>query len=421
MVTLKKLVLFIVLSLFFSMLTVSLRAESFFDYEKKYDGSALVTTCGMNLLLISDKAGNLAPVERAKVVAERLNYLFQTGNVSADALRVGYYNGQVVLEYLLPGSQPYLIVTVDSNIAKRFHGADGSRTTLAYWWLAMLRDHMLLAEGREPLYTVPYGTGYVFERIYMEAVKDPRYNGGPISMPVLMDAITNLNRNDPGFKSDFERLYSSVPSDFTLSSANNIDTTLVSYTTNYASGPSFYSSGDGTTVPGPAFDEANYVYNTSPIPYPVPTAPPQPPPQAYTPPEDDSSVSYTETTSYPQEEPVYYEDYNDYSDYNDTSYYPPPDLPEDAPQSLPPDFLVKNLKITPNGTYNNYLSGSEQEDILKINYVIMDSNKEIIDSEETTEHPFECNLKESSDASFLEVNITYKDGYVSSILYQLNN
>jgi len=404
-----------ILIVLLSVITVSaVTAEELFDYEY-YKGSGLVTACGMKLLLIDEPAGNVPPLERAKIVAERLNSILYTGYVYPDNFRVGYYNGQVVLEHIIPGSAPTLIATVDSNLARKFQGARGSRTTLAYWWLSLLKDNLLLIQGEEPVYTAPYGTGYIFERIYMKAIKNPKYQGGPIPVSVIKDAIETLAQEDIHFQYDFERLYTSVPGNFTLSSASDLDN--ANYSPAYLEGPSFASR--GPSIPGPGFqEETTYATNDVYVPPPQQPyyAPPPEPEVTYT---DDSSVSYSPPAP---EEPVYYED----STYYYEPYYEPSpstDLPADSPQPLPTDYdyLLKKLNMTSSsgGKFSTYVDEALSKDISLIKYRIMDFNENEIDSMVTSSYPFICELEQTPDAKFLEVDVFYKDGEQESMIYKL--
>jgi len=406
----KKLMFHVILLLFVcSSVFSAAKGENYFDY-KYYDGKGLVTFSGMSLISITDKAGNLTPYERARVISDRLNYLMESGKNSPESFIVSYEKGQVVLQSVEPSGKN-IIVTVDSNMARKFRGAKGSRTTLAYWWLSLLRDNLLITQGLQPRYAVPYGHGYALERIYMKALENSDYEGGPISPSILEDTVSKLSYDDPGFINDLEQLYTSIPKEFTLASVNNIDKNLSNnYSNNY--------SNEHPSVPGPDFNENRYYAST--LEYPSPT--PRPAPKV--------SVSYSEkpkvtpkptpkVTYVPPKPEPYYE-----QTYYPTSYEPQvpsiPDFPSDAPQTLPPNMRMKNLHITSDGLFNTSFEGNSDDPVSQVHYIILNSSKKELQSETVTDYPFRCNLKKQSDAKFFEVKIYYKNGKSSSTVYKLN-
>ncbi|MEQ8171875.1 MAG: hypothetical protein ABRQ38_23490 [Candidatus Eremiobacterota bacterium] len=382
------------------------KGEDYFDY-KYYDGKGLVTFSGMTLISITDKAGKLTPYDRAKIIADRLNYLLNSGKNSPESFVVGYNGGEVVIQSVDPSGKN-TIVTVDGNMAKKFRGANGSRTTLAYWWLSLLRDNLLITQGLQPRYAVPYGKGYALERIYMKAIEHSDYEGGPISPSILQDTVRELSYNDPAFINDINQLYTSIPKEFTLASANSID-------------KDFSYSTDKPSVPGPAFNENRYYAST--IEYPAPT--PVPAPKV--------SVSYSEKPKVtpkptpkstpkvtyvppPRSTPEpYYEE-----TYSPTYYEPPvfsvPDFPSDAPQTLPPNM---RMKITSDGLFSTSLSEKSDNSISQVHYILLNASKEELQSETVTNFPFKCNLKRQLDAKFFQVKIDYKNGRSSSTVYKL--
>jgi len=432
-----------------SFFTPAVRGEEYFNYEYR-NGSGLVTACGMSLLLIPEGAGQLNSVERAKVISERLNYLFETGKLSPDSLRVGYDKGEVVLELDYAG-HPYLIATVDSNMARKFRGTNGSRTTLAYWWLSLLKDNLLIAESQQPRYSVSYGSGYVLERIYIKAMKDRDFEEGPLSISVVKNAINDLSEEDPNFLTDLERLYTAVPADFTLASASKLDKLDKGKSNNFVynnsltnlPGPLFtefpyYNEQSYTTkpsVPGPGFNE--YASTTKvEMPYNYPTPKPTPKntdtkvSKKDKKTSDKGNVSYTEPskpvktpapvkTPLPYTEPTYYE-----PAYYEPTYYepvPPPSFPKDSPQTLPPGFLLQNLQFTPESIFNKYLNGNSPKDsISQVEYSLMNSRKEPLTTEIVTTYPFKCNLTNRKGAKYLRVNVDYKNGKNSSVIYKID-
>ncbi|MEQ8187353.1 MAG: hypothetical protein ABRQ39_05220 [Candidatus Eremiobacterota bacterium] len=387
------------------------KGEDYFDY-KYYDGRGLVTFSGMTLMSITDKAGKLTPYDRAKVIADRLNYLLNSGKNSPESFIVGYNSGEVVIQSVDPSGKN-IIVTVDGNMAKKFRGAGGSRTTLAYWWLSLLRDNLLITQGLQPRYAVPYGKGYALERIYMKAIEHSDYEGGPISPSILQDTVRELSYNDPAFINDINQLYTSIPAEFNLASASSIDKDL-----------SYNYSTDKPSVPGPGFNETRYYAST--IEYPEPT--PKPTPKV--------SVSYSEKPKVtpkptpkvtyvppPKKTPEpYYEE--TYTPYTPTYYEPPvlsvPDFPSDAPQTLPPNMRLNNLKITSDGLFSTSFDGKSDNSISQVHYILMNSSNEQLQSETVTAYPFKCNLKKQSEAKFFQVKIDYKNGKSSSTVYKLN-
>lgn len=405
MVSVKILTFHLILLLLLCSFSIA-KGEDYFDY-KYYDGKGLVTFSGMTLISITDKAGKLTPYDRAKIIADRLNYLLNSGKNSPESFVVGYNGGEVVIQSVDPSGKN-TIVTVDGNMAKKFRGANGSRTTLAYWWLSLLRDNLLITQGLQPRYAVPYGKGYALERIYMKAIEHSDYEGGPISPSILQDTVRELSYNDPAFINDINQLYTSIPKEFTLASANSID-------------KDFSYSTDKPSVPGPAFNENRYYAST--IEYPAPT--PVPAPKV--------SVSYSEKPKVtpkptpkstpkvtyvppPRSTPEpYYEE-----TYSPTYYEPPvfsvPDFPSDAPQTLPPNM---RMKITSDGLFSTSLSEKSDNSISQVHYILLNASKEELQSETVTNFPFKCNLKRQLDAKFFQVKIDYKNGRSSSTVYKL--
>ncbi|MEQ8223324.1 MAG: hypothetical protein ABRQ37_13530, partial [Candidatus Eremiobacterota bacterium] len=91
-----------------------------------------------------------------------------------------------------------------------------------------------------------------------------------------------------------------------------------------------------------------------------------------------------------------------------------------APQTLPPNMRMKNLNITSDGLFSTSFEEQSDNSISQVHYILMNSNKEELQSETVTAFPFKCNLKRQSDAKFFQVKIDYKNGRSSSTVYKLN-
>jgi len=247
----------------------------------------------------------------------------------------------------------------------------------------------------------------------MKAIEHSDYEGGPISPSILQDTVRELSYNDPAFINDINQLYTSIPAEFNLASVSSIDKDL-----------SYNYSTDKPSVPGPGFNETRYYAST--FEYPDPT--PKPTPKV--------SVSYNEKprvtpkptpkVTYvppPKKTPEpYYEE--TYTPYTPTYYEPPvlsvPDFPSDAPQTLPPNMRLNNLKITSDGLFSTSFDGKSDNSISQVHYILMNSSNEQLQSETVTAYPFKCNLKKQSEAKFFQVKIDYKNGKSSSTVYKLN-
>ncbi len=119
---------------------------------------------GMDLFQITTAAGGVSPAMRAEIIAKRLEELANRKDFSPWMLSIGLLNGEVVIQDQDKGSQ--IVATVDRRAAQRYPGAGGSVERLARWWLALLQDHLSLANGRKPMFTAGTMAGQVFQKLY---------------------------------------------------------------------------------------------------------------------------------------------------------------------------------------------------------------------------------------------------------------
>lgn len=152
-----------------------------FDWEQdQATGGGLVTMDGNVLFEIREPAGGWQPIERAEIVAGRLERLYpwiKPGNV-----RVGRMNHETVVELLAPKAgaprgRPaqlgrFLIVTVDEATAKELRK---TKWLLAHWWRDLFRDYIRIAHGRKPSVTYRF-SGAV--RQYWDANVNTGFQGG---------------------------------------------------------------------------------------------------------------------------------------------------------------------------------------------------------------------------------------------------
>jgi len=130
-----------------------------FDWERdRATGGGLVTMDGKILFEIREPAGGWQPIERAEIIAGRLDRLYPW--IKPGSVRVGRMNHETVVELLAPKataprSRPaqlghFLIVTVDEATAKEL---GKTKWLLAHWWRDLFRDYIRIAHGRKPSVT----------------------------------------------------------------------------------------------------------------------------------------------------------------------------------------------------------------------------------------------------------------------------
>jgi len=122
----------------------------------------VVASHGMDLFDITSPAGGYSPARRAEIIAGRLEELTQSHDEAPEMFSVGHRNGEVILQQQEhAGHPPHIIVTVSRRLT-----SDGNVERLAQWWLALLRDHLALADGGRPIYTAGTPVGDVFQGLY---------------------------------------------------------------------------------------------------------------------------------------------------------------------------------------------------------------------------------------------------------------
>lgn len=125
---------------------------------------ATVYSHRMDLFELTTSAGGYTPVQRAQVIIERLEKLAHAHDFGAVRFSVGFRNGEVILQQQDAADHPpHLIITIDRRLAQRA-GVNVER--LASWYLALLWDHLRLANGQKPQHTDGTPVGTSFQKIY---------------------------------------------------------------------------------------------------------------------------------------------------------------------------------------------------------------------------------------------------------------
>lgn len=141
-----------------------------------------------DLFVITTSAGGLSATRRAEILADRLEQLAHARDLSLKDFRVGSRNGETVLLQQEDDDHPArILLTIDRGLA-----SDGDVDRLANWWLALLKDHLALAQGREPIYTEGTPVGQVFHKLY-ESLGRPTE---PVDWRDIDHAFENLSGAD---------------------------------------------------------------------------------------------------------------------------------------------------------------------------------------------------------------------------------
>lgn len=170
----------------------SARAEHFTFRRDMSSGQerGIVVSHGMDLFEITTAAGGIPPVRRAEIIAERLENLANWHTFTPAMFSIGFRNGEVILQQMEHAAHlPHIIVTVDRQMARR---AGGDVERLAQWWLALLRDHLSLANGKPPLYSAGTPVGALFQRVYADLGRPMR----PVQAEEVMRAVAALPASD---------------------------------------------------------------------------------------------------------------------------------------------------------------------------------------------------------------------------------
>jgi len=179
-----------------------------FSFMPMSDGGrehGVVASHGMDLFDITSPAGGYSPARRAEIIAGRLEELTQSHDDAPEMFSVGHRNGEVILQQQEhTGHPPHIIVTVSRRLT-----SDGNAERLAQWWLALLRDHLALADGRRPIYTAGTPVGDVFQGLY-ERLGDHVKPVSSADIERAFDALPPLQRQA------FRQAAAAVPEAYSL-------------------------------------------------------------------------------------------------------------------------------------------------------------------------------------------------------------
>ena len=119
------------------------------------------------LFEITTGAGGYTPLERAQIIAKRLDGILDAGqDLDPVLFAIDRVRGMMCVVQRRQASGEdgaQVIVTIERGLA-RSYGV--SPTVLAEWWLALLRDHMLLAIAQPPRYLIDTHLGEVFTTVH---------------------------------------------------------------------------------------------------------------------------------------------------------------------------------------------------------------------------------------------------------------
>lgn len=128
------------------------------QHEHFVAAGAVVENHGVPLIVETQIANNWSPEERARRVAARLNMIASTHGISADSIFMRVVRGMPTVFFYHehgPRSQGHVLATIDHATARQF-GFEKKSRNLAYWWRDVLRDHVLIVQGKSPRWTSRY-------------------------------------------------------------------------------------------------------------------------------------------------------------------------------------------------------------------------------------------------------------------------
>lgn len=138
-------------------------AFGFKQFERQGKTFGVVTSFGAHLFVISRPSGGYSVVQRAQIVAGRLNALVKSRELSPSNIDSGVVNGQQAVYFKNRDGLKEPVVTADPFVAE---DTKVESATLAAWWAALLKDHLSIVTGVRPRYTTGTETGRIFERIF---------------------------------------------------------------------------------------------------------------------------------------------------------------------------------------------------------------------------------------------------------------
>ncbi len=166
---------------------------------------AQITDHTIPLIRETQPCGNMTPEKRAQVVVARLNMIANTHGLNADSVFVRHVNGMTCVFYYHhhgPDSEGHILATVDPQTAGEFGDAhDPDR--LAYWWRDVMRDHILLIQGKTPHWTTRYASTIEQLHVSIQNVQQ--------GVPTHETIEQVLSQLPPADMEALRGLYSSVP------------------------------------------------------------------------------------------------------------------------------------------------------------------------------------------------------------------
>ncbi len=155
----------------------------------------VVTCLGADLFELTVPAGGLTAPRRAEVIAERLNLLESTHELTPAQFSVGFRNGEVIIQHHQHAEhQPHIVVTIDRALSRQIPGARGQAERLAQWWLALFRDRIALLNYDMPYFTAGTRVADVFSKIYAQLKRETK--SPDERRAALRQAIENLSPTD---------------------------------------------------------------------------------------------------------------------------------------------------------------------------------------------------------------------------------
>lgn len=130
-------------------------------------GKAVVVLANIPCFTVIGSLGGLSPLERAEVIADRLNRLVKEPEIGVEYLVVSIEKGTIAILYQ-EKERRIPLITVDAKTAKSLSGSHKSRIRLAQWWTALLRDMFLLLRNQPPFYTTQTSFGRLLKEVYQK-------------------------------------------------------------------------------------------------------------------------------------------------------------------------------------------------------------------------------------------------------------
>lgn len=182
--------------------------ESGHQHEHFVATGAMVENHSVPLIVETQVANNWSPEERARRVAARLNMIATTHGISADSVFMREVRGMPTVFFYHehgPGSQGHVLATIDPATAHQF-GFEDRPQILAHWWRDVVRDHILLVQGKSPRWTTRYAPP--LQRLYAAL---QRHRKGVPNHDAFEQALSDLPSAE---LESLKTLYVSVPANY---------------------------------------------------------------------------------------------------------------------------------------------------------------------------------------------------------------